>query len=370
MSSTTSTKPSIIPIQNFMETDQTTNATDQARRRSKAIKLILIIVNCILLSVGQVGGPIFQRFYFVHGGKSRWFLAWLTTAGFPILLIPISISYIKSRRILITPYLFKSSAFLGVILGANSFFFAFGSAYLPVSVYALLGSTNLAFTAIFAFFVVKQKFTPFSINSVVVMTFGSLFLGYNMDGDRPHGESHSKYVLGFVMTLAAACLHGFLMTAVEYAHTKAGKVVTFDLVLQVQFLISMFGNIFCTVGMLITKDFQGIWREAESFDLGRGMYLMVVLMLIVMLQLLVIGTFGLVFCSSSLCGGVVASLLVPVQQVFAVVFLHEKFSGDKGMALAICVWGFVSYLYGEYKQMQNKVNATNPETDNASVERV
>ncbi|CAN0905225.1 Purine permease 3 [Linum grandiflorum] len=43
------------------------------------------------------------------------------------------------------------------------------------------------------------------------------------------------------------------------------------------------------------------------------------------------------------------SLLVPVQQLFAVIFLKEGFNADRGMALALCLWGFTSHLYGGYK---------------------
>ncbi|CAN1284513.1 Purine permease 3 [Linum perenne] len=42
------------------------------------------------------------------------------------------------------------------------------------------------------------------------------------------------------------------------------------------------------------------------------------------------------------------TLLVPVQQVFAVIFLKEGFSAEKGMALGLCLWGFTSHVYGGY----------------------
>ncbi|GLJ10937.1 hypothetical protein SUGI_0138420 [Cryptomeria japonica] len=41
--------------------------------------------------------------------------------------------------------------------------------------------------------------------------------------------------------------------------------------------------------------------------------------------------------------------LTPVVEVLAVVILHEKFTREKGMALAMALWGFTSYLYGEYQ---------------------
>lgn len=88
------------------------------------------------------------------------------------------------------------------------------------------------------------------------MTFGSVVLGLHMNGDRPSGVSDGKYLLGFLMTLGAAALHGFIMPALEYTHLKAGMPITFDLVMQIQFLISMFATLFCTIPMVINKDFQ------------------------------------------------------------------------------------------------------------------
>ncbi|CAN1292592.1 Purine permease 3 [Linum perenne] len=79
--------------------------------------------------------------------------------------------------------------------------------------------------------------------------------------------------------------------------------------MQLQFIMSMFATIFSTVPMLINNDFQVY------------MYF----------------------------GGIMTALLVPVQQVFAVIFLKEGFNAEKGMALALCLWGFASHVYGGYK---------------------
>ncbi|KAH8514871.1 hypothetical protein H0E87_007653 [Populus deltoides] len=52
-----------------------------------------------------------------------------------------------------------------------------------------------------------------------------------MNGDRPSGESKGKYILGFFMNIGGAALHGFLMPTLEFTFLKAGKAMTFDLVL-------------------------------------------------------------------------------------------------------------------------------------------
>lgn len=47
-------------------------------------------------------------------------------------------------------------------------------------------------------------------------------------------------------------------------------------------------------------------------------------------------------------------VFLPVLEVLAVIFLHEKFEGTKGIALALSLWEFVSYLYGENAQKKSE----------------
>lgn len=248
-----------------MDMEMKAEQRDSALKFCFSSKAILILFYCALQTIGQVGGPILTRIYFLHGGKRKWIPSWLLTAGFPCLIVPICFSLARrnrhqnspsSSRFLVTRRLILASAIIGSLLGIDSYMYTIGGAYLPVSVSSLLSSSQLAFTSIFAFFLVKHKFTHYSINAVVLMTFGSIILGLHMNGDRPIGETNGLYMLGFFMTIAAAALHGFLMPAVEYTHFKAGVVVTYELVLQVQFLISAFATLFCTVPMIINKDFQ------------------------------------------------------------------------------------------------------------------
>ncbi|CAI0549245.1 unnamed protein product [Linum tenue] len=355
-----------------MEAEQATKMsinTEEAKPHQPAkkpnhIKLFLLLLNCLLLTVGQVAGPLLSRMYFLHGGKKRWLSAWTVTAGFPILIFPIAISYQaakssrpKGSRFFLTRWLFCASLLLGLVLGFNSYLYSFGTAFLPVSVNSLVSSSQLAFTAVFAFIIVRQKFTHYSINAVVLMTFGSIILGFHMDKDVPKGEPLSKYVLGFFMTIGAACFHGLFMTLLEYTQNKAGVPITFDIVMQVQFVISMSSTLFCTLPMIINKDFETLGEEAAQFGLGEGKYYMILILATVALQIMIIGSLGVVLSSSSLFAGIITALLVPVQQVFAVITLREGFNAEKGMALALCLWGFASHLYGGYKaKKQAKCN--------------
>ncbi|CAN1792434.1 Purine permease 1 [Linum perenne] len=308
-----------------------------------SFKTLILLFNCLILTVGQVAGPLLSRMYFIHGGNKRWLSAFTVTAGFPILIIPISISYYNTaaaatgdgggRSFFLPSRLLIYSILLGLLLGLNSYLYSFGTAYLPVSVNSLVSSTQLAFTAVFALIIVRQKFSHYSINAVVLMTCGSVILGFHMDKDVPEGEAMGKYVLGFFLTIGAACIHGLFMTLLEYTQAKSGVAFTFDVFMQVQFVVSMFATLFCTLPMIINKDFQSM-------------------------QLMIIGSLGTVMSSSSLFAGIITSLLVPVQQVFAVITLREGFNAEKGMALALCLWGFTSHLYGGYKKSKEATKSS------------
>ncbi|OWM84098.1 hypothetical protein CDL15_Pgr009345 [Punica granatum] len=46
---------------------------------------------------------------------------------------------------------------LGLLLGLDGYLYSFGLSYLPISISSLLSSTQLAFTAVFAFLVVRHR---------------------------------------------------------------------------------------------------------------------------------------------------------------------------------------------------------------------
>ncbi|KAI3939749.1 hypothetical protein MKW92_042136 [Papaver armeniacum] len=346
---------------------------EKETKKKKKMKLLLLIVNCILLSVGQVGGPMMLRLYYLHGGQRKWLSSWLQTSSFPILLIPLMVSWFKSKSkfhsqsqstnndhvkpgFLLSRKLFIWSVIVGIITGLDSFLFAVGYSYLPVSVASLLMSTQLAFTAVFALILVKQKFTPYSINSVVLLTLGAVILAFHTSSDKPIGVSKALYFLGFFMTLGGAALLGFMLPLIEFVYANASKVITYDLVMQMQFLVSLFATVFSTIGMLINKDFQAISREANEYGLGETKYYMVLVFTSILIQLSIVGYLGVIFYATSLFTGILVTLLIPVQQVFAIIFFHEKFSAEKGMSLALSIWGFASYFYGEYRQTKKKKN--------------
>ncbi|XP_022772453.1 purine permease 3-like [Durio zibethinus] len=91
-------------------------------------------------------------------------------------------------------------------------------------------------------------------------------------------------------------------------------------------------------------------REAREFELGETKYYVVAIWSAIVWQVFLLGS---------------NRILLPVTEILAVIFYKEKFQAEKGVALALSLWGFISYFYGEIKQIKKKKPA--PETEMPSV---
>ncbi|EPS67422.1 hypothetical protein M569_07351, partial [Genlisea aurea] len=319
------------------------------------MRMIFLIMNAALLTVGSCAGPLIMRLYFTRGGNRIWFSSWLESAGFPIILIPLIYSYCAGRGthpsgiISMNPKLCSAAAVVGVLAGLDNYLYAYGVAKLPVSTSSLIIASQLGFTAVFAYLIVKQKFTAFSINAVVLLTVAAGILALHSNGDRPKGESNGDYYTGFVLTLAAAALYGLMLPLVELAYAKTGQDLNYDAVLKFQFVLGFFATLACTIGMAVSGDFPAIPTEARGFQLGEGRYYAVVVSSAIIWQCFFLGNIGVIFYSSALLSGVLISVLLPPTEILAVLFFREKFQAEKGVSLFLSLFGFVSYFYGEYK---------------------
>ncbi|XP_019424895.1 PREDICTED: purine permease 1-like isoform X2 [Lupinus angustifolius] len=323
--------------------------------KEETMKRILLVLNCIIQVLGACGGPLVMRLYFIHGGSHIWLSSFLQCAGFPIMFIPLFISYIirrhttaaaaattnttKMKMFTIKLPLFGIFAIIGVLQGLDTITYSIGLSRLPVSTSALVIATQLAFTAIFAFLLVKQKFTAYSVNAIIMLILGAAVLALQGRGDKPIGESNKKYVMGFVMTLLAALLFGFIMPLIELVYKKTKQDITYSTLLAI-------------VGMIIAKDFKAIPKEARHFGLGETSYYVLLVATAIICQLASLGAMGVIFCSSSLLSGIMVAMSIPLTEVLAVLFYKEKFQAVKGISLILSLWGFVSYFYGEFKQIK------------------
>ncbi|XP_024022957.1 purine permease 1-like [Morus notabilis] len=185
----------------------------------------------------------------------------------------------------IKPFLFLASAAVGLLTGLNDCIYAYGVARLPVSTSSLIIASQLVFTAAFAYLLVKQKLTSHSVIAVILLTIGGAVLAFHTSGDRPKGENSKEYLVGFLMTLGAAVLYGFILPLMELVYKKAKQEITYSLVLEIQMVMCFFATAFWTVGMIVNNDFQGIptpreakkKKEKKKLELGETKYCVVLL---------------------------------------------------------------------------------------------
>ncbi|KAF2320468.1 hypothetical protein GH714_027720 [Hevea brasiliensis] len=321
-----------------METEISNNqVSGEEEKMSKSLKKFLLIVNGAMLAIGNCGGPLIQRLYFLKGGKGVWISSFLQTAGWPFIIFPLFVSYLYRRRkkgsraklFYISPHLFLACAVIGVLTGLDDFLAAYGVSLLPVTTSALIIATQLGFTAGFAYILVKQKFTPFTINAIFLLSIGAVVLVLHASSDRPAHETDKQYFMGFFMTLGASALYGFVLPLIELTYKKAKQTITYTLVMEMQMTIP---------------------GEARDFELGRAKYYVVMVFTAVFWQFFFMGAVGVVFCHSSLLSGIIIATLLPVTETLAVLFYHEKFRVEKGISLVLSLWGFISYFHGELQQ--------------------
>ncbi|XP_017233383.1 purine permease 3 [Daucus carota subsp. sativus] len=334
---------------------------------SKSMKRLLLVLNCMMLGLGNCGGPQVQRLYFVKGGKRVWLSSCLETAGWPFLFFPIIISYLYRRRkgspgnklVSIKPALIIPCAIIGILTGADDYMYSYGVARLPVSTSALIIATQLAFTAGFAFLLVRQKFTSFTINAVFLLCIGAVVLAFHTSSDRPADESNKQYFLGFFMTLGAAALYGFILPAIELMCKKAKQPINYSVVMEMQVVMSFFATVVCAIGMLVNHDFTAISRESREFELGITVYYLTLILNAILWQLFFLGATGVIFCASSLLSGIIIATLLPVTETLAILFFHDKFQVEKAISLTLSLWGFISYFYGEFQNKKIHKKASN-----------
>jgi hypothetical protein len=69
------------------------------------------------------------------------------------------------------------------------------------------------------------------------------------------------------MTLVAAALYGLILPLVELTYKKSRQEINYTLVMEIQMVMCLLATVFCTVGMLINKDFQVGFSKISSMQL-------------------------------------------------------------------------------------------------------
>jgi len=288
----------------------------------------LVIISAFLVLLGA-GGSLLVRVYFVQGGQSLWLSTMIQVSGWPLLLPPICISLLlRSRRDrdggyntaddILPPRLVAAVAVLGVFFALACYAYSLGSQALPLTTSSLLQATQLAFNALCAFVFAGIRFTPFSVNAVVLLTVGPAVLGVGPSSDeKVAGEgSRAAYWAGFAECMASAALMGLVLPLLEVAMSRyarrwtgpgasaAREPPSYATVMQVQAVMGAAGTVLCLVGMAAMKEFQAVPREAATFGLGETNYYSLLVSAAVSWQFFNLGIMGLIVCSSSLLAGI------------------------------------------------------------------
>ncbi|XP_034697990.1 probable purine permease 10 isoform X1 [Vitis riparia] len=327
-----------------------------APRIRKYMWWLQIAIYSLFVLSGQTVATLLGRLYFEKGGKSKWLATLVQLAGFPILLPLYCVSLPKSPRTsdshtsqpsaLVLVLLYVS---LGILLAGDCMMYSVGLSYLPVSTYSLICATQLAFNAFFSFFLNSQKFTPFIVNSLVLLTTSSTLLVFQTgDSSDPKRVAKGKYIIGFLCTLCASAGSGFGLSLIQLSFQKILKRETYTVILDLIIYQSLVATCIAVVGLFASGDWKSLNREMGDFELGKVSYLMILLWTAVGWAVFSVGLFGLIFEVSSLFSNVISTLGLPIVPVLAVVFFHDKMDGVKVIAMLLGIWGFVSYIYQHY----------------------
>ncbi|EFJ21422.1 hypothetical protein SELMODRAFT_417454 [Selaginella moellendorffii] len=327
--------------------------------RSKSrLHWLLLSLSILSMLTGMIAGQLLTRFYFAAGGSRKWLSTWLQTSGWPLLAVATGSIYWKRGIKLtpLTPALAATYIALGFLGALDNFMYAYGLAYLPASTNGLLSSSQLAFNAIFALIITRQRINPFGWNAIVLVSSAAMILALHSDDEKLPGVTRKEVVLGYVMTIGAAALFGLLYPLIELAIrkflTRSSDGGAAAVVLEMQTLLSLISTAVASVAMAINHDFLAIPGESRRFKAGAASYYLTLVSTAVSWQFAFLGTLGIIFLSSSLLAGVILALAIPIGSIFAVIFFGDSFGGVKIMSMLLSLWGFVSYTFGGYVDMK------------------
>ncbi|CAH2078683.1 unnamed protein product [Thlaspi arvense] len=321
---------------------------------------VFFVLSCQALST------ILGRLYYENGGKSTWMGTLVQLIGFPVLFLFRFFSQIKSTDTSFRQFpsfITLGSVYIvtGLLVSANSYMSSVGLLYLPVSTFSLILASQLAFTAFFSYFLNSQKFTPFIVNSLFLLTVSSALLVVNTESQSTAKVSRAKYVIGIICTIGASAGIGLLLSLVQLILRKVLKKHTFSTVMDLVAYQSLVASCVVLIGLFASGEWRTLTGEMESYKLGKAPYVMTLASIAISWQVYTIGVVGLIFESSSVFSNSITAVGLPIVPVVAVIVFHDKMNTSKIFSVILAIWGFISFVYQHYlDEKELKTIHTNP----------
>ncbi|XP_014499495.1 probable purine permease 11 [Vigna radiata var. radiata] len=318
----------------------------------------LVVINVAILLMGQSGAVLLGRFYFDQGGKSIWMATLVQSVAFPILFFPLFFFPHSENPSVSTDLTINTSThtvimvyiLLGTLLAGDNLMYTIGLLYLPVSTYSLICASQLAFNAIFSFFINAQKLTLLVLNTVVFLTISASLLAVHSDSSENEtmNVTSSKHMVGISCTIGASAGYALLLCLMQVSFERVLKRETFSVVLDMQIWTSFVASCVCIVGMFASGEWQGLRDEMRRFKAGREVYILTLAGTALAWQICSVGVVGLIYLVSSFFSNVMSMLNLPLVPVAAVLLYHEHIDGVKIVAMLLSIFGFSSYIYQNY----------------------
>ncbi|KAK4259311.1 hypothetical protein QN277_005655 [Acacia crassicarpa] len=341
------------------------------KRKKKYEYWLRIGLYAVVVLVGQSSATLMGRLYYQQGGKSKWMATLVHIVGFPILLPFYAIPASKHSTANTTHNNDKQPSAstlasiyvtFGFLLALDFFLCAMGLSSLPFSTYSLIGSSKLAFNALFSFFLNSEKFTPYILNSTVLLTISSILVVLQTDDSSSAKSStpvseKKKYVMGFITTVGASAGYGLILSLKQLAFNKVIRNKSFKGILDMIVYQSLVACLVTVIGLFGSGEFRGLIEEMEEYGTGKASYVLTLSFTAITWQVYAVGCLSLIVEASSLLSSSISIVGLPIVPILGVLLFHDTMNGLKVISLVLSLWGFLSYVYQLY------LDETNSKTD-------